>query len=172
MESITPVADDTRTEPDPPRIPTERERYIEGLRGLAAVLEQNEDIPLPYAGTGTDIGINFLSGDDPRGAMAAAARAFPCKWDKQVWGQKEAYFDLKGQLGALRVSLTAYREVVCKRAVVGTREVTEKVKDPEKLAEVPEIEVTREEEIVEYDCGSLLAPRPLADAEPKAVEAA
>jgi hypothetical protein len=163
MDSITPA----------PKIqpPSERERYIDGLRVLAAVLEQNPDIPLPYEGTGTDIGINFLSGDDPRERMAAAARAFPCNWDKVFWGHETAFFDLKGQLAGLKVSLTAYRDVVCRRVVTGTHEVTETVKDPAKLAEVPEIEVTHVVEDVEWDCGSLFAPRPLADAAPLAVSA-
>lgn len=175
MEGYTPAEEGIRAlngadhQPGPP---TGRERYIDGLRVLAAVLEQNPDVPLPYEGTGSFIGINFLSGDDPRGQMAEAARAFPCKWDKVFWGGETSYFDLRAQLAGLKVSLTAYREVVCTRKVTGTREVTETVKDPAKLAEVPEIEVTRTEDIIEWDCGSLLAPRQLADEAPKAVEAA
>jgi len=42
---------------------------------------------------------------------------------------------------------------------------------PEKLAEVPEIEVTRIEDIIEWDCGSLLRPA-VTDEATKAVEAA
>jgi hypothetical protein len=179
MIGLTPVEEDIRARSgadEPVRPPTERERYIDGLRILASVLEQNPGIPLPIQGHSTTLTMMFFGKDeDIREAMALAARAIPCDWKKRVSGGGEhgEYFDLLGTLGALRVELTAPREAVCKRVVTGTREVTEMVKDPEKLAEVPEIEVTRTEDVIEWDCGSLLAPRPAVAGEaPKAVQAA
>jgi hypothetical protein len=148
------------------RPPTERERYVDGLRVLASVLEQNENIPLPIQGHSSTLTMMFYGKDEAiREAMAAAARAFPCNWEKRVSGGGESseYFDLLGTLGALRVELTAPRKAVCKRVVVGTEEQeVEEVVTPAVTRKV-----TKPVEIVEWDCGSLLAPRP-AEA-PKAV---
>lgn len=150
----------------------QRARYIDGLRLLASVLESNDEIPLPYDGSGSTMSIHFLSVADPREQLAAAARAFPVKWDKHVRESEKYgdYFDLEGQLAGLKLQLTAYRDDVCRRVVTGTREVTEKVKDPGKLAEVPEIEVTRTVEDVTWECGSLLAPRPVEASAPVALD--
>lgn len=146
----------------------ERARYIDGLRVLASVLESNEGIPLPYHGSGTDITMHFLFGSDPREAMAAAAKALPCNWTKEVrdGGEYGEYFDLLGAVGGLKVRLTAYRDAICKRVVVGTEmqdvdevitpAVTKKVKKPV--------------DIVEWDCGSLFAPR-LPESAPKELAA-
>lgn len=146
----------------------DRARYIDGLRVLASVLEAHPDIPLPHAGNGTAIRIDFWGDPDgQRAAMAAAARAMPCAWRKKVWGQQQEWLNLEGEIAGLKIALSAQRDAVCKRVVTGTREVTETVKDPAKLAEVPEVEITRTEDIVTWDCGSLLSP--LAAAGPKSV---
>ena len=114
--------------------------------------------------------MHFLRGTEERECLAATARALPCAWRKDVRGGEYAeYFDLYGEIGGLKIKLTAYRDTVCKRVVTGTREVTEVVKDPAKLAEVPEVEVTRTEEVIEWDCGTLLGPRAIADNAPAAV---
>lgn len=57
------------------------------------------------------------------------------------------------------ISLHVYarRDEVCERIVTGTREVTEEVPDPEALAAVPKVTVTRVEEDVEWRCLPLLA---------------
>jgi hypothetical protein len=138
-----------------------RAAYTAGLRALADVLDGHPEVPLPYHGNGCEISVNFLSGTDPRARMAAAARAFPCTWHKDAWETPDgssAYFDLRGELGGLRLKLSAYRSEVCERVVTGTREVTETVPDPEALAAVPEVEVTRVIEDVEWRCHSILAP--------------
>lgn len=138
----------------------DRARYIDGLRVFAAALEKHPEIPLPNDGMTLPLIITFFADDDPRAAMAAAARALPCAWRKKVSGNGTAassYFDLEGDLAGLKLLLTAYRDDICERVVTGTREVTETVKDPGKLAAVPEITVTRTEETVEWRCGSVLA---------------
>jgi hypothetical protein len=142
--------------------PTERERYIDGLRVLASVLEAHPEIRLPHQGSGEFAAMTLgFWGDDARELLAATARAFPCAWRKDVRdGENFSYFNLRGQLGGLHVNLTAYRDTVCRKVVTGTREVTETVKDPAKLAEVPEVEVTRVVEDVEWACGPLLASLP------------
>lgn len=156
--------------------PTARERYIDGLRVLATALEEHPEIPLPYEGSLTRLSFNdFLTRPDPRAAMAEVARLLPCEWRKRFWGDgsdpTSSYFSLMGEIAGLKVELTGFRDAVCKRVVTGTREVTEKVKDPEKLAEVPEVEVTRTEDIVAWDCGTLLGPRAIGEGKPAAVTA-
>lgn len=139
-----------------------RAAYVAGLRVLAAALEAHDEVPLPYDGDSSAITIHFLAGADPRAAMAAAARALPCSWRKDVrdYGERGggAYFDLHGELAGLKVTLTARRDDVCERAVTGTREVVELVRDPALLDAVPLVEVTRVVEDVEWTCGSVLAP--------------
>lgn len=157
--------------------PTARERYIDGLRVLATALEEHPEIPLPYQGRLTELTFNdFLNAPDPRAAMAEVARLLPCEWRKRFWGGDgsepgSSYFSLMGEIAGLKVELTGYRDAVCKRVVTGTREVTETVRDPAKLAEVPEVEVTRTEDIVEWDCGTLLGPRAIGEGKPAAVTA-
>jgi hypothetical protein len=149
-----PAIDAGRAEKD------RRAAYTAGLRALADVLDRHDEVPLPHAGNGTEISINFLSGQDPRAALAAAARAIPCDWRKDAWEApdgRNAYFDLLGELHGLKLKLCAYRETVCERVVTGTREVTVTVPDPEALAAVPKVTVTKFVDDVEWRCGSVLA---------------
>jgi hypothetical protein len=137
--------------------PTKRERFIDGHRVIASILENHPEIPLPSLIGGYLFG---FYGDGARERMAEAARIFPCSWAKDVSETEYGdYFKLKGQIGGIKVELSATRESICRKVVTGTHEVTEMVKDPAKLAEVPEVEVTRVVEDVTWDCGSLLAPQ-------------
>lgn len=140
--------------------PEQRAAYLKGLRALADVLEQHDEIPLPHVGRTTAITIWFTIGSsDPRSEMAAAAKAIPCTWHKNAWESSEqAFFELQGTLHGLSIDLTAYRDAVCERIVTGIETVTERVKDPEALAAVPEVEVTRQVPTVEWRCHPLLAP--------------
>lgn len=139
-----------------------RTRVINGYRLLADLLEQHDEVPLPYDGNQGSITFQFLNGSEKecRAAMAAAARAFPCTLRKRVTENNgsAAYFYLDGELDGLKVDLVALRESVCERVVTGVEQVTEMVKDPDALAAVPEVEVTREVETVEWRCHPLLAP--------------
>src|ERR1700677_4793274 len=99
--------------------------YAKGLHALAAALEASpEALPLPYEGNGTSITFHFLSGDDPRAEMAAAARAIPCDLRKRTveYSDRSAYFHLEGELFGVQLKLVAYRDAICERIVTGTRE--------------------------------------------------
>lgn len=145
--------------------PEDRERYIEGLRVLAAALEQHPEIPLPYEGRWGDINW-FLHGDDQREMAATIARALPCTLGKRVWGKEDEHFELNGVLGGgLKVAINADREAVCTRRVTGTeeREVEETV--------TPAVtrKVVKRVDVVEWDCGPVLGsalakPEPGGDA--------
>ena len=156
MIGYTPVEDDLRALSASHEPPTPRQRYIDGLRVLASVLENHEGIPLPWDGTGSPISLNFLFGDRPREQMAGAARAFPCEWSKDFMSSRYGdYINLDGKVAGLSIRLTAYRDTVCKRVVTGTedREVEEVV--------TPAVtrKVTETVDVIEWDCGSVLAPR-------------
>ena len=134
-----------------------RAAYVQGLLMLASLLEEHEELPLPYEGSASDMTFHFLGGGDPRAAMAAAARALPVTWRKDALdGDGASYFELRASLAGLRIKLTAYRDAVCTRVVTGTREVTEEVPDPDMLAAVPRVEITRTVEDVSWDCEPLM----------------
>jgi len=132
---------------------TDRAGYIAGLRALADVLERHADLPLPSYGT-ADYNPIYLAffGADAREELAAAARVMPCRLDKDA---TEKWFNLDGWLRGLRIQLTAKRDLVCERVVIGTETVVEQVPDP--AVEVPMVEVVREQEVVQWRCGPLLA---------------
>ena len=132
-----------------------RAAYIDGLRQLADVLEAHAELPLPYEGSRTAMTFFFLFSEDPRAAMAAAVRALPCNLVKNFSGYDDgpSYLDLSGQLGGLKIELTARRDDVCTRRVTGTedREVEEVVTPAVKRT------VTKAVEVVEWDCHPIMA---------------
>lgn len=135
----------------------ERTAYTKGLRMLADVLDAHDEVPLPFHGSGTEITIHFLFGEDARGDLASAARALPCDWRKGARGgnaDESGYFDMHGKLAGLAVKLTAYRDAVCTRVVTGTedREVEEVVEPAVTRT------VTKPFEIVTWECGLVMAP--------------
>ncbi len=136
-----------------------RGAYISGLRKVADLLEQHDELPLPSAGDIFPMTFTFLSGGDRKAALAAAARLIPSQLHKKVRdGDYGSYFDLEGRLDGLMIQLTAFRDDVCERVVTGTREVTKQVPDP--AVDVPLVEVTETVEEVEWVCGPLLAGGP------------
>jgi hypothetical protein len=133
---------------------TARAEYIAGLRELADALEAHPELQLPYNGRPGGSAINVIPVDHEREQLAAWARVLPGQKDKKPRGE---YFDLVGAFRGLHIKVICTRDEVCERVVVGEREVTEEVPDPEALAAVPRITVTRTEEEVEWVCGPLLA---------------
>lgn len=139
---------------------THRADYVAGLRQLADLLEAHEELPLPYDGNSGAMSFMFLSGEDPRAAMADAVRALPVPLSKNDPAKNDyadSYFELSGRLHGLKIKLTAWRAQVCERVVVDTREVTEEVPDPEALAEVPKVKQRRTVETIEWRCNPVLA---------------
>lgn len=140
--------------------PTEqRTEYIAGLRKLADVLEGHPEVPLPYEGSHPQYArmtFHFLFADDPRAAMAATRRALGVPLEKKV-SANDQYFDLSGNLRGLHFSMTAYREAVCERVVVASREVEVTEPDPEAVAALPQVTRLVTVEDVEWKCSPLLA---------------
>jgi hypothetical protein len=129
---------------------TTRTDYIAGLRQLADILEQHDDLPLPYSGAGTHI--LWIAGvrPDHKGIAAAFARAIPGTVAKSPRGTD---LDLVGQIAGLKVKLIVDRDQLCKRVVVGTETVTV----PAQPAVDAQPEQVVEREIVEWVCHPVLA---------------
>lgn len=142
---------------------TERDQYIAGLRDLATMLEENPEFKLPYEGNVGPVTVFLMSYevDDPKAAMAAHTRTLRHYTKEAV--EKDAsssYFNVNARLGGadgLVVQLTTQRAAVCERVVTGTEVKKKKVKDPELVEKIPEVEVELEEEVVEWRCAPLLA---------------
>jgi hypothetical protein len=132
-----------------------RDGYIKGLRALADILEANESLPLPYQGSMIAMTFHYLGGEDARRDMATAVRVIPCSWTKRArqYDDGPAYLDLTGELHGLKVELTAYRDDVCERVVVGTEE-----REVEEVVQPAVTEkVTRHVEKVEWRCGPIMS---------------
>jgi hypothetical protein len=149
----------TTTEPDL----TDAQRAAAGLRQLADFLDANPNLQgTRYAFDSINL---FPRGRDAVAAWARAAmRATGAAVDKFVNGN---WAGVKVTFGSVGVDVTIERDEICERVVVDTREVTEEVPDPQALAAVPKVTVTRTVEDVEWRCRPLLA----GDAQPEAVAA-
>ena len=137
-----------------------RAEFTAGLRQLAFILDSNPDLPLPYDGTASPLLIMFFGPDAEtnKAQMVDASRAIGGHWDKVV---SDRYFDLQTTIRGISVKLCALRDEVCTKVVTGVREVTEMIQDPEALAAVPLVPVTKMVEDVEWECAPLLASAPV-----------
>lgn len=121
----------------------QRQRSISDVRDFLAWLESHPEIPLPYEfGAGGRIGIYAWNTKDEARIMARAMGTFEKKAD-------ENFLELKKKFGSLIVAAVFSRNQVCKRVVVGTKEIPEEVV-PEKVTPAHTVE------IVEWQCPSLL----------------
>jgi hypothetical protein len=99
----------------------------------------------------------YTSDKDAFALLARAAKAHGAKIEKQFPDDPERHFSMVAKFGPVAIRLHTERATVCERVVVETREITEEVPDPEALAAVPTVTVTRTEEVVEWQCKPLLA---------------
>lgn len=130
---------------------------VKGLRLLADIVEENPAMAENFQYTLQASGLNLhLRGDERAAQMAKIARVMR---KHGAITTKDVFGDLHNvvcDFGFTKVYIIARREEVCERVVVDTVEVTEEVPDPEVLATVPKVTVTRTEEIVEWQCRPLL----------------
>ncbi len=126
----------------------------QGLRALADMIEANPDVVEHINWTFDGINVPVWTKEAVQ-VLARAGAASRIKVTKHQ-GDKYAGVDL---YFADQVSLHVYvkREEVCERIVTGTREVTEEVPDPDVLAAVPKVAVTKVVEEVTWRCMPLLA---------------
>ncbi|HEX4432832.1 MAG TPA: hypothetical protein VHZ96_26400 [Frankiaceae bacterium] len=140
-------------------MPDDRSEYIAGLRALADVLEQHDDLPLPHAGGGVVGPVTFiwsaLGEDEPASEMARIRSLIGAgHWEKNApVGHGLTYYELTAHVHGIDLTITAFRSAVCERVVIGTREVTTLVP----ATDAPMVEVTETVEDVEWVCAPLLA---------------
>jgi hypothetical protein len=136
-----------------------RSAYTAGLRQLADILDDHPEVPLPYDGSQPNAGritFHFLHlGEQAPAEIAAVRRALGVPLEKNA--RDDTYFDLHGNLRGLYFTLAAFREDVCRRVVIGKREVEVEEPDPEALAALPVVKVTKTVEDVRWECAPLLA---------------
>ncbi len=126
-----------------------------GLRALANALEANPELAqFVRIGLG-HIGTHVF--DSEREKFATFVRAFKAGGAEITKDYHDKYAMVKATFGPVVVVIQADREEVCERVVVGTETVTKTVKDPAVLATVPDVEITEQVEIVEWQCKPLLA---------------
>lgn len=153
------LVDETPNRPGP-----EAQAVIDGLLGLAAMIERNPELvdgdlgPLRYVFGGMNV---FPSTREGVAALARMGRRAGAKVTKHQ-NDSRAGVDLdfgwpEGYRGRVRLHVSVDREEICERIVIGTREVTEEVPDPEKLAAVPKVTVTKTVEEVTWRCHPILA---------------
>ena len=131
-------------------------RQAEGLRALADMVEASPEIaPLGEYCMQTLYVFSARSAEDHAMVTRAALR-HGAKVDKDI-GEELYNLSLSFAGGAVVAKVLANRSDVCERVVTGTETVTKTVPDPERLAEVPTVEVTETVEHVEWVCRPLLA---------------
>jgi antitoxin component HigA of HigAB toxin-antitoxin module len=136
-----------------------RETYTQGLREIADFLDAHPEVPLPYLSsfqTGNwenTLDIYLVSEKGQKEKLAAIARAMGHA-DKVMDGDKMRVFR---RFAGITLIAQASRDQVCERVVIGTREIEVEEKDPEALAAVPVVKVTKTVEDVEWRCAPILA---------------
>lgn len=151
----------TTTDQKPTDQTAEAHPLAAGLRALADMVDANPGlVEREYEGGAGLIAAfdRMLVPVNKRSSVAALARAglrAGAEVDKHV---SDTYAGVDLHFGPAWLHVYADREEVCEKIVTGTREVTEEVPDPQALAAVPTVTVTKTVEDVEWRCGSLLAP--------------
>lgn len=138
-----------------------------GLRALADMVEAHPEITHDLRYVFDDILVSV----DTRAEISRLARAGAKTGAKVTKHVGSKFAGVNVAFGPVGLHVYADRDEVCERVVTGTREVTEEVPDPEALAAVPKVAVTKVVEDVEWRCSSFLAPEPSADELPAAVSA-
>ena len=121
----------------------DRADYIRGLRDLAGILEQNDDLPLPYQGSKSGMTFHYLGSPDPVTEMITAMQAIPCGFTSEISvfedddGRGNAYLDLHGELHGVKIALTAYRKKTCTQDEDGVWRIPDAI-----TSRAPEAEAT------------------------------
>jgi hypothetical protein len=125
-----------------------------GLRALADMIERNPNLASHTKYTFVQID-TFADTQSEIRDFVRAGLAHGAEVTKDAKG--DVWFTAKLAWGPVVLHVNARREQVCERVVLGTREVTEEVPDPEALAAVPKVTVTKTVEDVDWVCRPLLA---------------
>ena len=128
----------------------QRKEYVKGLRDLADWYEAHPEIELPYEPVHDNYAVN--SKEDAASVIRALGRC-----DKEYSGN---LLTISRQFGPIKAKFVFYREAVCRKVVVGTREVPEQVIP----AQPEEVIPAHVEEITKWECEPILATEKEAEA--------
>ena len=136
--------DPTWGEAPPPKEIDARRAYADGLRAIAAWFETHPEVPLPDS---QRVDVASLNTKEEAASVARALGACDKIYDGTL-------FRLERRFGGTTLRFLFWRDQVCERRVVSTKQV------PARL--VP----AHTEEIVEWDCHPLLASDQAAEGDP------
>jgi hypothetical protein len=123
-----------------------REQYIAGLRALADALDADETLPLPISEIAWPVW--GYEGDEAAAAtLAKIARLMDGPVRKKY---DDDFFLLFGTIRGLPIRPWAMRDMVCRKVVKGTKEITENIPTGFET-------ITKTVEDVEWVCEPLLA---------------
>lgn len=105
------------------------------------MIEQNPELA-EFATMDGIYAFHVKSADD-QATFARAAMRHGAKVEKDVW---EKQHNLLLRWGPVAAYVLARREDVCERVVTGVEQVTKKVKDPDAVAALPDVEITEKVE--------------------------
>jgi hypothetical protein len=131
---------------------------VAALRSLIDFIETNPELGEHFRYASFRKMLVYAGTTKPREVMAEFIRAglaAGAKIVKDFDGDRWANVHL--HLGPIEIEVYGARAEVCERVVVGTEEVVEEVADPEALAAVPKVKVTKTVEQVKWVCHPLLA---------------
>jgi hypothetical protein len=137
-----------------------RQATIYAIRAVLNRLADDPDIPMPYSveaighGKPTFRWLPSGTGKQETAEAARIRRALGGKWDKHVGDQ---LLKLHSEDDHAHYEIVIWRTAACTRVVTGTKTVTETVPDPDALAAVPMVEITRQVEEFRWDCAPILA---------------
>jgi hypothetical protein len=138
------------------------DEIVAPLRALIDFVEANPELAGHFRHGSFSKVLIYAGGiHDPREVMAEFIRAglaTGAKVTKDFDGDNWANVHVK--FGPIDIEVYGKRAEVCERVVVGTEEVEEEVADPEALAAVPKVKVTKTVEQVKWVCHPLLADAP------------
>lgn len=127
------------------------------IRALADFIEHNPDLFKQLDYTTHSFLLSVNRSEDPVSEMAKFIRAGMAQGAKITKDYSDKYGSVKLTWGAVSLDIYAPRDQVCERVVTSTETVTKSVPDPDRLAEVPLVEVEEVVETVEWVCKPLLA---------------
>lgn len=92
-----------------------RAGYIAGLRQLADLLEQHEDVPLPYTGVNGVGNLDWMLVTDSPDSQRATMRRLAGLIDDVAYRPYGQTARITGRLAGLHVGVLADQEAVCER---------------------------------------------------------
>lgn len=132
-------------------------QQVAGLRKLADLIEAHPELAGRFTADEIELNIHTRT-DDITAELAEWARFAKANGAKIAKDITQSMYNVTATFcDGVKVSMLAYRTAVCEKVVVGTREVTEEVPDPEALAAVPTVTVKRVVEETKWVCRPLLA---------------